>query len=163
MRAAVIAPGASTVLRQMSGLKFALEQPEDAVDLALRALSLAPGDRQNGLHAGELLLRTGRFDEAADIIAGSIDTWPQDEVAFRLLSAAEMLRGRIGCACRDRPGALDRPGDSRVPSASSQPAIPPRPARRSGRCVRPGGGAGSVKPRRQAFAAHSVFRQRPLY
>jgi capsular polysaccharide transport system permease protein len=104
MRAAVIAPGVSTVLRQMSGLKFALQEPEDAVALALRALSLAPGDRQNALHAGELLLRTGRFDEAADIIAGTLDTYPQDEVAFRLMSAAQMLRGRIGDALE----AIDR-------------------------------------------------------
>jgi len=104
MRAAVIAPGRSTVLRQMSSLKFALEEPEEAVALALRALSLAPGDRQNALHAGELLLRTGRFDEGADIIAGSLGTWPQDEVAFRLLSAAQMLRGRI----EDALVAIDR-------------------------------------------------------
>jgi tetratricopeptide (TPR) repeat protein len=104
MRAAVIAPGRSTVLRQMSSLKFALEEPEEAVALALRALSLALGDRQNALHAGELLLRTGRFDEGADIIAGSLDTSPQDEVAFRLLSAAQMLRGRI----EDALVAIDR-------------------------------------------------------
>ena len=104
MRAAVIAPGRSTVLRQMSGLKFALEETEDAVALALRALSLAPGDRQNGLHAGELLLRTGRFDEAAGIIAGTLEAHPRDEVALRLLSAAQMLRGRIADALE----AIDR-------------------------------------------------------
>ncbi len=104
MRAAVIAPGVSTVLRQMSGLKLALQEPADAVSLALRALSLAPCDRQNALHAGELLLRTGRFDEAADIIAGTLDRYPRDEVAFRLLSAAQMLRGRIGDALQ----AIDR-------------------------------------------------------
>src|SRR6202023_3580376 len=78
--------------------------PEDAVALALRALSLAPGDRQNALHAGELLLRTGRFDEAADIIAGMIEVHPRDEVALRLLSAAQMLRGRIA----DALDAIDR-------------------------------------------------------
>src|SRR5260370_10887790 len=104
MRAAVIAPGVSTVLRQMSGLKFALQQPEDAVDLALRALSLAPGDRQNALHASELLLRTGRFDEAADIIGDALDTYQQDDVALRLLSAAQMLRGRMAEAL----DAIDR-------------------------------------------------------
>src|SRR5580700_3508931 len=104
MRAATIAPAVSTVLRQMSGLKFALQEPEDAVALALRALSLAPGDRQNALHAGELLLRTGRFDEAADIIAGTIEVHPRDEVALRLLSAAQMLRGRIA----DALDAIDR-------------------------------------------------------
>jgi tetratricopeptide (TPR) repeat protein len=95
MRAAAIAPGVSAVLRQMSGLKLALQEPEDAVALALRALSLAPGDRQNALHAGEMLLRSGRFDEAADIITGTLDGNPRDEVALRLLSAAQMLRGRI--------------------------------------------------------------------
>ena len=104
MRAATIAPAVSTVWRQMSGLKFALQEPEDAVALALRALSLAPGDRQNALHAGELLLRAGRFDEAADIIAGTIEVHPRDEVALRLLSAAQMLRGRIA----DALDAIDR-------------------------------------------------------
>src|SRR6202043_1597700 len=104
MRAATIAPAVSTVWRQISGLKFALQEPEDAVALALRALSLAPGDRQNALHAGELLLRTGRFDEAADIIAGMIEVHPRDEVALRLLSAAQMLRGRIA----DALDAIDR-------------------------------------------------------
>jgi tetratricopeptide (TPR) repeat protein len=104
MRAAVIAPGVSTVLRQISGLKLALQEPEDAVALALRALSLAPGDRQNALHAGELFLRTGRFEEAADIIAGTLERYPRDEVALRLLSAAQMLRCRIGDALQ----AIDR-------------------------------------------------------
>lgn len=104
MRAAAIAPGVSTVLRQMSRLKFVLEESEDAVALALRALSLAPGDRQSALHASELLLRTGRFDEAADIILGTLDTHPRDGVALRLLSAAQMLRGRIAGALE----AIDR-------------------------------------------------------
>jgi capsular polysaccharide transport system permease protein len=103
-RAAVIAPDVSTVLRQMSGLKLALQEPANAVSLALHALSLAPGDRQNALHAGELLLRAGRFDEAADIIAGTLDRYPRDEVALRLLSAAQMLRGRIADALE----AIDR-------------------------------------------------------
>jgi ABC-type polysaccharide/polyol phosphate export permease len=51
-----------------------------------------------------LLLRTGRFDEAANIIAGSLDRYPRDEVALRLLSAAQMLRGRI----EDALQAIDR-------------------------------------------------------
>jgi tetratricopeptide (TPR) repeat protein len=99
-----MAPDVSTVLRQMSGLKLALQEPANAVSLALHALSLAPGDRQNALHAGELLLRAGRFDEAADIIAGTLDRYPRDEVALRLLSAAQMLRGRIADALE----AIDR-------------------------------------------------------
>jgi capsular polysaccharide transport system permease protein len=103
-RAAVIAPGLSTVFRQMSGLKFVLKEPEDAVALALRALSLEPGDRQNALHASELLLRTGQLDEAAHVIADTLEAHPQDEVALRLLSAAQMLRGRI----EDALQAIDR-------------------------------------------------------
>lgn len=58
-RAVAIAPRASTVWRQMSGLKFALEEPEEALALALHALSLAPEDRQNALHSSELLLPSG--------------------------------------------------------------------------------------------------------
>jgi capsular polysaccharide transport system permease protein len=77
---------------------------EDAIALALRAQTLAPGDRQNALHAAELLLRSERFDEAADIIAGTLDRYPQDEVVLRLLSAAQMLRGRIADAIE----AIDR-------------------------------------------------------
>src|SRR5205085_8269171 len=91
-------------LRRMSGLKFALEESEEAVALARRALSLAPRDRQNALHAGELLLRTGRFDEAVDVIGAAPTINPQDEVALRLLSAAHMLRGRI----TDALEAIDR-------------------------------------------------------
>ena len=72
--------------------------------LALRALSLAPDDRHNALHAAELLLRTGRFDEAAEIMLEAVDAHPQDEVAFRLLSAAQMLRGRT----EDALDAIDR-------------------------------------------------------
>jgi tetratricopeptide (TPR) repeat protein len=77
---------------------------EDAIALALRAQTLAPGDRQNALHAAELLLRSERFDEAADIIASTLDRYPQDEVVLRLLSAAQMLRGRIADAIE----AIDR-------------------------------------------------------
>src|SRR5258708_7589913 len=143
----VIEGGVSTVFRQMSGLKFALQQPEDAVDLALRALSLAPGDRQNALHASELLLRTGRFDEAADIIGDALDTYQQDDVALRLLSAAQMLRGRMAEAL----DAIDR-------ALAVAPDTAEYHLHRPTCCT---GSAGSTKrPRRSAGRRRSI-RQTP--
>jgi tetratricopeptide (TPR) repeat protein len=103
-RAAAIEPHDSAALRHLSTLQFALEQRDAAVATALRAASLAPGDRLNALHATELLLRTGRFDEAADIVLDAIDIHSRDDAAFRLLSAAHMLRGQI----EDALDAIDR-------------------------------------------------------
>jgi capsular polysaccharide transport system permease protein len=103
-RAANIDPRNSTALRSLSAVQFVLEERDDAVATALRAVRLAPGDRLNSLHATELLLRSGRLDEAADLILDAVDRRPQDEVAFRLLSATQMLRGRI----EDALGAIDR-------------------------------------------------------
>ena len=93
-RAAEIDPENSPVLRSLSAAQYALDQLEDAAATALRAVSLAPGDRLNALHATELLLRCGRLDEAAQLILAAVEMHPQDEVAFRLLSATQMLRGR---------------------------------------------------------------------
>jgi capsular polysaccharide transport system permease protein len=92
-RAAAIEPGAHSVLRHASAAKFALEQYDDAVALALHALSLAPDDRDNTVHAAELLLRTKRFEKAAEIMLEAVAARPQDAISFRLLSAAQMLRG----------------------------------------------------------------------
>ena len=44
--------------------------------------------------ATELLLRTGEFDSAAEVIQNAAIAHPQDDVALRLLSATQMLRGR---------------------------------------------------------------------
>ena len=71
---------------------------------ALRAVSIAPRDLLNARHATELLLRTERFDEAAQIILAAVDTHSQDDVAFRLLSATQIQRGRTG----DALDAIDR-------------------------------------------------------
>ncbi len=62
--------------------------------LALRAHALAPADRANALDAAELLLRAHRFDEAAEIIAAVLAVDREDGAAHRMLSAAQMLRGR---------------------------------------------------------------------
>jgi ABC-type polysaccharide/polyol phosphate export permease/Flp pilus assembly protein TadD len=95
MRAAAAAPeeASASVLRQLSGAKFALGQCDEAVALALRALSLAPDERLNSLHATELLLRTGQLDKAAEVIHDTLAMHPQDDVALRMLSATQMLRG----------------------------------------------------------------------
>jgi capsular polysaccharide transport system permease protein len=103
-RAANIDPRNSAALRGLSAVQFALEERDGAVATALRAVRLAPGDRLNSLHATELLLRSGRLDEAAELILDAVDRHPQDEVAFRLLSATQMLRGRI----EDSLDAIDR-------------------------------------------------------
>jgi capsular polysaccharide transport system permease protein len=103
-RAASIQPGASSALRHWSAAKFALDQREDAVSLALQALSLEPNDCSNAVHAVELLLRTGRFDVALELISETVARNPEDVVSLRLLSEAEMLVGRP----EDALGAIDR-------------------------------------------------------
>jgi capsular polysaccharide transport system permease protein len=95
-RATAIEPGHGPAMRGLSGAKFALGQCDEAVALALSALALAPDDRLNALHATELLLRSGRFEVAADIILAAVTAHPQDHVALRLLSATQMLRDQMG-------------------------------------------------------------------
>ena len=104
MRATALDPADARVLRQLSGALYALEQTEQGVTFALRALALAPADRLNARHAAELLLRAERYDEAAVIILDAVKTHRDDPVAFRLLSAAQMLRGRT----EDALDAIDR-------------------------------------------------------
>jgi ABC-type polysaccharide/polyol phosphate export permease/Flp pilus assembly protein TadD len=104
MRAAALDPADAGVLRHLSTTLFVLDQSEQAVALALRAVALAPADRLNPLHATELLLRTNRYDEAAAIILDVVDLHREDPVAFRLLSAAQMLRGLT----EDALAAIDR-------------------------------------------------------
>jgi ABC-type polysaccharide/polyol phosphate export permease/Flp pilus assembly protein TadD len=103
-RAAALDPAETSVLRQLSTALFALEQREQAVALALRAVALAPSDRLNALHAAELLLRTERYEEAAPIILDAVATHSKDHVALRLLSATQMLRGQTEAALE----AIDR-------------------------------------------------------
>jgi tetratricopeptide (TPR) repeat protein len=56
------------------------------------------------VHAAELLLRTGRFDVALELIGETVVRNPEDIVALRLLSEAQMLVGRP----EDALGAIDR-------------------------------------------------------
>jgi tetratricopeptide (TPR) repeat protein len=104
MRAVALDPADARALRHLSTALHALGQGEQAVTLALRALALAPTDCACALHATELLLRTERYDEAAGIILSAVDIHRDDPVAFRLLSATQMLRGRT----EDALHAIDR-------------------------------------------------------
>jgi ABC-type polysaccharide/polyol phosphate export permease/tetratricopeptide (TPR) repeat protein len=93
-RAVGIAPDDPDVLRRLSDSAFAIGDRECALDLALRAYALMPGERAHAHHATELLLRSDRLDEAAELMAASLAADETDAVGYRLLSAAEMLRGR---------------------------------------------------------------------
>jgi hypothetical protein len=53
-----------------------------------------PAERAYAHHATELLLRSDRFDEVAELIASTLVIDEADAVGYRLLSAAEMLRGQ---------------------------------------------------------------------
>ncbi len=104
MRATALDPADARVLRHLSSALYALEQTEQAVTFALCALALAPADRHSALHATELLLRAERYDEAASIILDAANTHRDDPITLRLLSAAQMLRGRT----EDALDAIDR-------------------------------------------------------
>ncbi len=93
-RAVGIAPDEPDVLRHLSACAFAIGDGERAIALALRAQALMPGERAHAHHATELLLRSHRFDDAAEVMTSTLAVDEADPVGYRLLSAAEMLRGR---------------------------------------------------------------------
>ena len=95
-RAARIDPANAAAWRRLSALAAAQDRPAQAVDLALRAFGLEPANPDNALHAAELLLRAMRHDEAAAILRSTVTIHPTENVAWRLLSAAEMLRSGLG-------------------------------------------------------------------
>jgi tetratricopeptide (TPR) repeat protein len=103
-RAAAIEPDNPAVLCRLSQAAFALDDRKAAVDWALQAYALAPAERFCALHAAELLLRSDRVAEAAAIAAANLALAGEDDTAYRLLSAAQMLRGRV----EDAIEAIDR-------------------------------------------------------
>jgi ABC-type polysaccharide/polyol phosphate export permease/Flp pilus assembly protein TadD len=94
-RAVLNDPAAASAPRRLSEIAAAVNQPFEAVELALRALELAPEDGDSARHAAELLLRATRYDEAVRIIRANLARDPADHVNWRLLSAAEMQRDRL--------------------------------------------------------------------
>ena len=127
-RAVAIAPDDPDILRHMSACAFAIGDRERAIDLALRAHALMPAERAYAHHATELLLRSDRFDEAAELIASTLVV---DEARRGRLPAAVGSRTAAGAAgtsagC-DRARPVIHPRCRRVPSASRQPIVSPRP------------------------------------
>jgi capsular polysaccharide transport system permease protein len=94
-RAAELAPEDPRVWRHLSGWAWAQGERQKAVEFALRAHALGPQEPANAHHATELLLRCDRLDEAAQLITATLLADAADATGYRLLSAAQMLRGRL--------------------------------------------------------------------
>lgn len=74
--------------------------------MAERAVALAPDDPGTAIHAAELLLRCDRADAAAEILHAAAAQDGGDPVLLRVLSAAEMVRGRLDAALTAIDAAL---------------------------------------------------------
>jgi ABC-type polysaccharide/polyol phosphate export permease/predicted Zn-dependent protease len=103
-RAAATEPDNPAILCRLSEAAFALNERQAAVDFAVRAHTVAPVERLYVHHLTELLLRSERFDEAAKIISAALAADDGNAVGYRLLSAAEMMRGHV----EDAIAAIDR-------------------------------------------------------
>ena len=93
-RALEIDPQHPLALRALSGAKWALGQEGEALDLAMWASAFAPGDSELAIHAAELLMRTGRIDDALAVLASAAEQQPNDAALWRMISAAEAQRER---------------------------------------------------------------------
>ena len=89
--------------RHASFALAAIGRLDEAVALALRAATLMPDDSGVAVDAAELLMRCGRVNAAAELLCAAAAT-AADARLFRVLSAAEMLRGRPEAAL----AAVDR-------------------------------------------------------
>lgn len=97
-RALAIEPQNPQALRALSAAGHALDRPDEALSLALRAAALAPEDTALTIHAAELLLRSGHIDDAVSLLATAIARDPSDPVLWRLASAAESQRDALTAA-----------------------------------------------------------------
>ena len=105
-RAVLIEPTNSRALRELSAACYALGRHDEVLTLAERAAALAPDDTGAAIHAGELLLRCDRADAAAEILHATAAQDDGDPVLLRVLSAAEMVRGRLEAALTAIDAAL---------------------------------------------------------
>ena len=101
-RAVALEPDNASALCELSAACHAQGHGEAAVALALRAAALTPGaltpgDSGIAIHAAELLIGCGRADEAAELLHNAAAD-AADPRLFRVLSAAEMVRGRLEAA-----------------------------------------------------------------
>jgi len=94
-RAAAIEPQNPRALRALSAAGYSLDRVDEALDLALQAAALAPRDTDIAVHTAELLLRTGRFEDALELLDMAIERDPSAPVLWRIVSAAEAQRGAI--------------------------------------------------------------------
>ncbi|MBV9552146.1 MAG: tetratricopeptide repeat protein [Alphaproteobacteria bacterium] len=97
-RAALNDPQDVRPLRALSAAKHAADRPDEAIDLALCAAALAPHDNAIAVHAAELLLRNGRFDDALTLLDDAIAREPDDAVLWRMISTVEAERGDTAAA-----------------------------------------------------------------
>jgi capsular polysaccharide transport system permease protein len=113
-RAVALEPDNAHALCDLADACHALGDSDEAVALALRAGALTRGDTRIAIHAAELLMRCGWTDEAAELLhsaptaaggtGAAAGTDAGDHRLFRVLSAAEMMRGRLEAALE----AVDR-------------------------------------------------------
>jgi tetratricopeptide (TPR) repeat protein len=96
-RAVALEPDNARALCELSTACHALNRGETAIALALRAAALNPGDRGIAIHAAELLIGCGRAAEATALLRG-VAADGADPRLLRVLSAAEMVRGRLDAA-----------------------------------------------------------------
>ncbi len=97
-RATDIEPDNPRGLRALSSTRYALDQADEAIDLALQAAALAPSDSDFAVHAGELLLRAGRIDDALTLLGNGADRNQGNPTLWRMISAAESQRDEIARA-----------------------------------------------------------------
>jgi tetratricopeptide (TPR) repeat protein len=85
--------------RHLSGSLAAAGRREEALAPALSAAALSTADDGGAaMHAAELLMQCGRPDEAAAVLDRAAAHAAADPQLLRVLSAAEMLRGRLEAA-----------------------------------------------------------------
>lgn len=80
---------------------------EEAIAAALQALAVQPRDDEAAVAAAELLMRAGRNSEAAELLAQAVGDGTTAQL-WRVLSAAEMLCGRLQAALAAIDRALER-------------------------------------------------------
>lgn len=97
MAASDLAPDNPEFALHAGALLVARRRPEEAAALALRAVDGAQGETRVVIDAAELLMRCDWADKAAELL-GAVAAAATDPRLLRVLSSAEMLRGRLEAA-----------------------------------------------------------------
>jgi ABC-type polysaccharide/polyol phosphate export permease/predicted Zn-dependent protease len=111
-RAIDIEPDNPRALRALSAAECALDRPDEALGLALQAAALAPSDSDMAIHAGELLLRAGRIEDATVLLGNTARREPTNPTLWRLISAVESQREEMDRALAAIGRALDLAPDN---------------------------------------------------